>query len=184
MAPACSAVVTDAMLGTATASDNCPGLTVARSGVPAGNVFPVGTTILTYTATDASGNTSSPTQPLTVVDDTPPSITGASADPPVLWPPNHKMVRVTVPYDSTDACTTPTSSLAVSVKETRAGDRDHDDDPDWEIIDAHHVRLRAERSGDAQERIYTITITCRDGVGNKSTQKVTVRVPHDQGQGR
>ena len=31
-------------------------VTVVRSGVPAGNVFPVGTTTITYTATDAAGN--------------------------------------------------------------------------------------------------------------------------------
>lgn len=65
----------DATLGTATASDNCPGVTVARSGVPAGNVFPVGNTTVTYTATDASGNTASANQIVTVVDNTAPVVT-------------------------------------------------------------------------------------------------------------
>lgn len=65
----------DATLGTATASDNCPGVTVARSGVPAGNVFPVGNTTVTYTATDKSGNQASDTQVVTVVDNTPPVVT-------------------------------------------------------------------------------------------------------------
>jgi len=46
------------------------------------------------------------------------------------------------------------------------------------------VRLRAERSGEARERIYTITITCRDGFGNTSARTVKVRVPHDQRPGR
>jgi len=67
---------------------------------------------------------------------------------------------------------------------TRAGTRDKDKDPDWQIIDAHHVRLRAERSGEARERIYTITITCRNGFGNTSARTVKVRVPHDQRPGR
>jgi hypothetical protein len=204
VASTCSAVVSDAMLGTATAVDNCPGVTVARSGVPAGNVFSVGTTTVTYRATDASGNSSTATPAVTVVDNTPPSITGVSVDKPVLWPPNHKMVDVTVLYTSTDNCTAPSCTLSVSVKEVgdkdRDDDNDHDDhgrgedkghgkghdkdkDPDWQIIDAHHVRLRAERSGDARERIYTITITCRDGLGNTSTRTVKVRVPHDQGHG-
>jgi hypothetical protein len=152
--------------------------------VPSGNIFPVGTTTLTYAATDASGNQSAATQAVTVVDSTPPSITGVSVDKPVLWPPNHKMVDVTVLYTSTDNCTAPSCSLSVSVKEIRDRDRDDDNDdhkdPDWQIIDAHHVRLRAERSGDARERIYTITITCQDGVGNTSTKTVKVRVPHDR----
>src|SRR4029079_11602619 len=64
----------DGSLGTATASDNCPGVTWARSGVPAGNVFPVGNTTITYTATDKSGNTAIDQQVVTVVDNTAPVI--------------------------------------------------------------------------------------------------------------
>jgi uncharacterized repeat protein (TIGR01451 family) len=71
----CDTLVSEAQLGTATANDLCQGsLPVTRSGVPAGNVFPVGQTIITYSATDASGNTSTATQKVTVVDNTPPVI--------------------------------------------------------------------------------------------------------------
>jgi len=73
-ATACSTVVIDAMLGTATASDNCSAVNITRSGVPAGNVFPKGTTTITYTATDAAGNTAMATQTVTVIDNTPPTI--------------------------------------------------------------------------------------------------------------
>jgi len=75
-ATSCSVTVSnlDATLGTATASDNCPGVTVARSNVPAGNVFPLGNTTITYTATDRSGNTANDHQVVTVVDNTPPVI--------------------------------------------------------------------------------------------------------------
>ena len=62
----CGAVVDDAILGTAATSDNCSGVTVSRSGVPAGNFFPVGETIITYTATDVGGNTQTATQTVTV----------------------------------------------------------------------------------------------------------------------
>jgi uncharacterized repeat protein (TIGR01451 family) len=74
-ATSCGTVVADATLGTASASDNCPGVTVSRTGVPAGNNFPVGITTITYTATDASGNTATATQKVTVVDDTAPAVT-------------------------------------------------------------------------------------------------------------
>jgi gliding motility-associated-like protein len=40
-----------------TVSDNCPGVTLTGSHAP-GDVFPLGTTTVTYTATDAAGNTS------------------------------------------------------------------------------------------------------------------------------
>lgn len=78
-ATSCGLLVTDATLGTAIADDNCPGETVVRTGVPAGNFFPVGPTTITYTVTDASGNTAFDTQTVTVTDNTPPTIT-APAD--------------------------------------------------------------------------------------------------------
>jgi hypothetical protein len=74
-ATSCGATVSNATLGTATASDNCAGVTVVRTGVPAGNVFPVGNTTVTYTATDRSGNQASDTQVVTVVDNTVPVVT-------------------------------------------------------------------------------------------------------------
>ncbi len=75
----CGTVVSDATLGTATANDNCGGVTVTRSGVPAGNIFPVGNTTVTYTATDKSGNTAQATQTVTVVDNTLPIVTPPAA---------------------------------------------------------------------------------------------------------
>jgi uncharacterized repeat protein (TIGR01451 family) len=78
-ATACGVVVGDAALGAATASDNCGSATITRSGVPAGNLFPVGTTTITYTATDAAGNTQTATQTVTVIDNTAPSITAPLA---------------------------------------------------------------------------------------------------------
>ncbi len=37
-------------------------------------------------------------------DNTPPVISSASVDKPVLWPPNHKMVNVAVNYNMADNC--------------------------------------------------------------------------------
>jgi uncharacterized repeat protein (TIGR01451 family) len=68
-------VALDDELGQANANDNCS-VIVTISGIPAGNLFPIGSTTLTYTATDPSGNTNltPATQVVTVIDDTPPSI--------------------------------------------------------------------------------------------------------------
>jgi hypothetical protein len=72
---ACGAVVTEAQLGAATATDNAGTVSISRDGVPSGNIFPVGTTTVTYTATDGSGNSTQATQTVTVIDNTAPSLT-------------------------------------------------------------------------------------------------------------
>jgi len=63
---ASGAVVSSAALGSAAATDNCPAVSVSSSGIPAGNLFPIGTTTITWTATDASGNTARATQTVTL----------------------------------------------------------------------------------------------------------------------
>jgi hypothetical protein len=73
-ATTCGVVVSEATLGSAIATDNCPGVTLVRSGVPAGNLFPVGTTTVTYVATDAQGLAATRTQSVVVVDNTAPTI--------------------------------------------------------------------------------------------------------------
>ena len=86
------------------------------------------------------------------------------------------MVNVAVNYNVTDNCGPVTCALSVSSNEPINGTGDGDTAPDWEIVDAHHVRLRAERAGNGTGRIYTITITCRDSAGNSSNKNVRVQV--------
>ncbi|GIV33512.1 MAG: hypothetical protein KatS3mg031_1047 [Chitinophagales bacterium] len=70
---ACQAIVNYII----SASDNCPGLnTVLISGFASGSAFPgATTTTVTYRATDASGNSTTCSFNVTVVDDDPPVIT-------------------------------------------------------------------------------------------------------------
>jgi len=51
---------------------------------------------------------------------------------------------------------------------------------DWTVVDAHHVQLRAERSGGGDGRVYSITITATDSAGSSSATTVMVTVPRDQ----
>ena len=104
-ATACGTTIGDGALGSATASDNCSA-TVTRSGVPAGNFFPTGTTTLTYTATDPSGNSVSSTQTITVVDNTPPTI--ATANLTASTEAALCGAHVTLGTTATDNCGTPT----------------------------------------------------------------------------
>jgi 6-phosphogluconolactonase (cycloisomerase 2 family) len=106
-------------------------------------------------------------------------ITGASASPDVLWPPNSKFVDVTIGYTISAASCPNSCVLTVSSNEPPVDDNV----PEWVVVDAHHVQLQADRLGSGTGRTYTITITCTNDTNNESsTQKVTVLVPHDQGQ--
>lgn len=179
-ATSCGAFISDAVLGTAMTSSNCSGITLARDGVPVDHFFPVGSTMITYTATDGVGNTSTATQLVTVVDKTPPKISSVTVDKPSLWPANHKMVDVTLNYDVTDNCGPVTCQISVISNEPINGTGDGDTSPDWEIVGLHHVRLRAERSGKGNGRVYPIKIICTDSSRNSTSRTVTVTVPHSR----
>ncbi len=69
--------LTLSQIGTATATDNS-GSAIITSNVT--DSYPLGDTILVYTATDAAGNTSNGTQTITVQDTIPPVISNVPAD--------------------------------------------------------------------------------------------------------
>ena len=108
----------------------------------------------------------------------------ASPDGP--WSPNHKMRSVTLEVDVSDTCdANPTCSIVgVTSNEPVNGKGDGNTSPDWEITGDLTVDLRAERSGNGDGRVYTITVRCTDASGNFTTSFVTVTVPHDQGNGK
>ncbi|HEY0068045.1 MAG TPA: family 10 glycosylhydrolase [Flavisolibacter sp.] len=176
------------------ATDNCDTLpvlsyTLTYNGITSepvdarsleGVVFQKGTTIVSWTASDWV-NTSTFSYSVVVEDQEAPVITGATADPSVLFPPNHKMRNVNLSYTVADNCGPVTTEISVSSNEPVTGTGNGDVGPDWEIIDNHRLKLRAERSGSGSGRIYTITITSTDGSGNQGVQTVVVTVPHDRG---
>src|SRR5439155_16532562 len=96
------------------------------------------------------------------------------------WPPNHKMVDITVDYRVLDNCGPVRLALNVASNEAIDGTGDGHTAPDWQVADEHHVQLRAERAGNGSGRVYTIGITAVDSANQSATQSVTVRVPHDR----
>ena len=146
---------------------------------PAGP-FTLGSHTVRLVATNNLGINNSALATITVVDHTPPAISGAAVDQPTLWPADHRMVDVTVDYETSDNCSAVNAGLSISSNEPVDDTGDGDTAPDWEIVDAHHVRLRAERSALGTGRIYTITISATDLSGNVSAQTVTVSVPHNR----
>ena len=107
----CDMVIDEVTLGTPIAGDNKSSVTVTRTGVPVGNDFNVGTTIITYTATDSAGNTASDTQTVIVRYSTPLTVTAP--------PDANYYCLVQVPAADPSQATTPeeeclTPSLSIS----------------------------------------------------------------------
>ena len=144
-----------------------------------GSFFPIGTTTVTGSSSATSATCTFQVQ---VNDVQPPTINGLSVSPSVITSNNHKMVDVTVSYSSTDnSGNASTCSITVTSNEPVDGGGDGNTSPDWEVIDEHHIRLRAERAGSGSDRVYTITVTCADAAGNSTSASTTVVVPHDAG---
>jgi hypothetical protein len=159
---------------TVTASDDIDGPVSVTASPSSGSSFPLGATIVNLTAADSAGNSSHASFTVTVRDTTAPVITSLSASPNVLQPPNHKMIPVTVTAVATDTADVApvTQIILVSSNEPGTG-------TDWQVTGPLTLELRAERAGNADGRIYTITVESRDASGNATTHTVTVTVPHD-----
>ncbi|TMB71864.1 MAG: HYR domain-containing protein, partial [Chloroflexi bacterium] len=122
-ATTCTVLVTDDMLGLPTATDNASGVSINRSGVPAGNLFPCGVTIVSYVASDDAGNTATATQRITVIDNTPPVI---SAPPSVVVRTSDQIGQCTASV-ATNATATDNSGSAREPGTRRPGIRRHGD---------------------------------------------------------
>ena len=153
--------------------------------VPLAGAFPLGTNILAIGVTDGA-NTASCTTSITVVDTTPPVISHVVASPSVLWPPNHRMVRVNVRASVSDTCS-PAAWRIVRVRSNEpVNGRGHGNtSPDWRITGDHTLLLRAERSARGSGRVYYVSVQATDAAGNQSQmQTVTVTVPERKGPAR
>jgi hypothetical protein len=114
---------------------------------------------------------------------TPPVIT-LSASPKVLWPPNGRMLPVTISGTITDTGSgVNLTSAAYAVK-----DEYGEIQPTGAItvgsggIYSFTVLLQASRLGtDLDGRRYTVTVRAKDNAGSGGSKTSAVTVPHDQG---
>jgi hypothetical protein len=150
-----------------------------------GSTFGLGSTPFSCNAKDNAGNTNSCISVVKVADTTPPAINSVSASPTSLWPPNHKMVPVSLAVDVTDICDPNVAKscliVAITSNEPVLGVGSGNTSPDWQITGKLTANLRAERSGVGDGRTYTLTVQCTDASGNASMKSTAVTVAHDQG---
>lgn len=175
---------TGVVIGTATATDICDNTLNITSNAPPGGFYPLGETTVTWSATDDSSNTGTAQQKVKVSDTTPPSLS-FTLSPTVIWPPDHKLVKITATITVADTCDpNPTIKLlSVTANEPVNTTGDGNTQPDIVAsigVDSREIWVRAERRGNGTGRIYTITYEASDASGNKTVKSATVSVPRDQ----
>jgi hypothetical protein len=169
--------------GGVSALDNCDPVLSIVNDAPA--LFPLGATPVTFTATDDSNNSASCASTVTVVDTTPPTIS-LSLSPTLLWPPNHKLWDITATVTVSDVCDPAASFVLTSIVSDEPDNGNGDGNTNGDIQDAAfgtadtQFRLRAERQGGGDGRVYTVKYTATDGSGNTAQAVGYVFVPHDR----
>jgi hypothetical protein len=109
-------------------------------------------------------------------------------DRPKNWPPNHKMVEVTISVDALHSANPESfgakiTSIDIIEPDRKTGENIHEPnnfEPDFEIIDDLKVLLRSERDGRATEREYIINVLTWDCSGDFEFE-TSATVAHDQG---
>jgi CSLREA domain-containing protein len=138
-----------------------------------------GSDTFTYTIDDGHGHTDTATVTIAVVDTTPPSLAVSTAAS--LWPPNHQMENVGLSVSASDnGGGAPAIQVAVFSDEGDLAPDSGNFSPDARDIAPHTLRLRSERSGGGDGRVYLIVVTATDAANNARRACAAVVVPQSQ----
>jgi hypothetical protein len=99
-----------------------------------------------------------------------------------LWPPNHKLRTITL-SGATDPDGDPVTITITGVTQDEPVNGKADGNTSPDVVagpNAGQVKLRAERSGRGDGRVYTIAYVAKDPSGASCSGTVMVTVPHDK----
>lgn len=136
---------------------------------------------------DSGGLTSSDETQVTVRDiNAPPDCSLAQPSPSVLWPPNHTFADVAIVGVTDPNDTVSITVLDVKQDEPTNGLGDGDSAPDairplsGAVTTENPLRLRMERSGAWNGRVYRVSFLADDGFSGSCVGSVRVSVPRDR----
>jgi hypothetical protein len=160
----------------ATATDNCDDDVTVVIGGDVVDTGSCGTYVVTYDATDDSGNAAEQVVRTVVVEDTKPPEFSLTVEPNILWPPNGKMVLVRPEWEVSDNCDEEVEVSLVDISMNVEGDMN-----DYvRIGNDGSIYLRAAKSKRGGGRIYTLTYQAVDDSGNVTEASASVTVPHSR----
>ena len=131
----------------------------------------------TYKANDGTVDSNAAATATIHIADTQPPVINASLANTSLWPPNHDMVNVGLAFSATDNTGVASTQLAVFSDEDDVAPAGGEESPDAMNIGSGTLRLRSERSGNGDGRVYLIRVTATDGSSNTSRACLSVVVP-------
>jgi hypothetical protein len=134
----------------------------------------------TYKANDGTVDSNAAATVTIHIADTQPPVINASLAINSLWPPNHDMVNVGLAFSATDNTGVASTQLAVFSDEDDVAPAGGEESPDAMNIGPGTLRLRSERSGNGDGRVYLIRVTATDGSSNTSRACLSAVVPKSQ----
>jgi len=110
-----------------------------------------------------------------ITENRPPGCSGATASPSMVWPPNGKMIPVSI-LGVTDPEGDSVALKVMGISQDEPGVA-------FSGIGSSVAQIKAERDGKGDGRVYRILFEAADPSGASCTGEVRVCVPHDQGKG-
>lgn len=138
-----------------------------------------------YRSIDVAGNEEKVKSIEIKIDKTAPTL-NLTLNETTLLPANNRLVPITVDSVVEDAGSSIDSVILTSLESNEPNDEKGIGNDEADIQEAnvgtedYNFKLRAERSGNKEGRIYTITYTATDKAGNSITKSAIVVVPHDK----
>ncbi len=137
-----------------------------------------------YRSIDSAGNVEDVNETTIQIDKTAP-ILSLTLDVTNIKVPNHKLVPIHATLNYSDGLSGIDSVVLRSITSNEAdnglGDGNQSNDIQDALLGTEDVSfsVRAERSGNGEGRVYTVTYAAIDQAGNETTAVATVTIPHD-----
>ncbi len=154
--------------------------TVTSSTPTATVQVPLGTYTITLKVEDGLGGESTDTVVITTLDTTPPTVTSQLART-MLWRPDHSLLNVGLAASAVDNCdgVRPVAVTTYADEDDEEPTGDGTFSPDAKGLSPGSLRLRAERRGTADGRVYLVRAMASDNAGNTSWSCTAATVPKD-----